>query len=68
VIGDDDGVVVIPSQELSGLRERCRLRLEKEATIIKKVSKGESTIDLLGLNVSVINGYGVAADRARGAS
>ena len=50
VLGDDDGVVVIPWQEADGVLERARARERKEAAFMERLLRGESTMDLLGLN------------------
>ncbi|MDX1512975.1 MAG: RraA family protein [Gammaproteobacteria bacterium] len=48
VVGDDDGVVVIPPGKLSGLRERCDARIAAEAERIEQIQAGASTVELLG--------------------
>lgn len=49
VLGDDDGVVVVPKQKLSGLRQRCLARLQFEESVLKRVRAGASTLDVLGI-------------------
>ena len=49
VLGDDDGVVVIRLDQLTGLFERCQARLEREKTVVAGIKAGKSTIELLGL-------------------
>ena len=49
VIGDDDGVVVVPLDQLDGLLERCRARLEMEAALLAGLEAGKTTVELMGL-------------------
>jgi RraA family protein len=49
VVGDDDGVVVVPPERREGLIGRCRARIAKEETILEKIAAGRSTVELLGL-------------------
>lgn len=49
VIGDDDGIAVIRSDQLSGLLERCRARMAKEEDMVVKIAAGARTVDLIGL-------------------
>ena len=49
VVGDEDGVVVIRPDQLSGLMERCRARIQKEKAFLAKIGAGMSTVELLGL-------------------
>lgn len=48
VVGDDDGVVVIPANKMDGLRERCDARIAAEAERIERIQTGASTVELLG--------------------
>ena len=49
VVGDEDGVVVIRPNQLPGLIERCRARIEKEEKFVKQIEAGVSTVELMGL-------------------
>jgi 4-hydroxy-4-methyl-2-oxoglutarate aldolase len=49
IVGDDDGVVVIPRDEAMNVIERARERQNKENTIIERVRLGHLTVDLLNL-------------------
>jgi 4-hydroxy-4-methyl-2-oxoglutarate aldolase len=49
VVGDDDGVVVIPQAEVARTLELAQARTEREATIMQKLGEGELTLDLLDL-------------------
>lgn len=48
VVGDDDGVAVIPPQYMAGLRQRCDARIASEAERIERIKAGATTVDLLG--------------------
>ncbi len=48
VVGDDDGVVVISPQNISGLRQRCDARIAAEADRIERIRAGATTVELLG--------------------
>ena len=52
VLGDDDGVVVVRMDQLAGLLQRCRARLEREQQVVAGIKAGKSTIELLGLPTS----------------
>jgi 4-hydroxy-4-methyl-2-oxoglutarate aldolase len=49
VVGDHDGIIVIGPSQVSGLLERCQVRLAKEAEILRRVAAGEPTTRALGL-------------------
>ena len=49
VVGDEDGVVVIPLDQLPGLMAKCEARISKEERFLKEISKGTSTVELMGL-------------------
>ncbi len=55
IVGDDDGIAVIPRGRLPGLLDRCRERLQAETTLLERVRAGESSVKLLGLNVSIVD-------------
>jgi len=46
VIGDDDGVVVVPRNMTKAVLERARQRLEKEAKTREALLKGSTTVEL----------------------
>lgn len=48
VVGDDDGVVVVPPNKMDGLRERCDARIASEAERIERIQAGATTVELLG--------------------
>lgn len=50
VVGDDDGVVVVPAADAERVIERSLKRLEEESDWVKRVEKGESTVSILGFD------------------
>ena len=50
VLGDEDGVVVVPAAGLQGVVEAAGLRAEKEQEVIRKLDAGATTISLYGLH------------------
>lgn len=49
VVGDDDGVVIVPRAEFPALRERVERQAAKEASIDARIEAGESVLDVQGL-------------------
>lgn len=49
VVGDSDGVVVIPSDHIDATLERSAERERKEAAIMARLRAGEATLDLYDL-------------------
>jgi 4-hydroxy-4-methyl-2-oxoglutarate aldolase len=49
VVGDDDGLVVVPRQEIATAIEASEQREQKEEQFMKELAKGKSTLELLGL-------------------
>lgn len=49
VAGDDDGIVVVPLAKAEEVLAEARERLAKEAEWYKRISAGETTVDILGL-------------------
>lgn len=54
VVGDSDGVVVIPEAKFEQVIAAGRERAEKEAQMFKALRGGETTVGLLGLDPSLI--------------
>jgi len=54
IVGDDDGVTVVPGGALDRVLEAGRARAEKEAGMFAALRSGATTIDLLGLDPSPI--------------
>lgn len=49
VIGDDDGVVIVPRQRAAEVAEASAKREEKEAATRKRLAKGELGLDIYGM-------------------
>lgn len=56
VIADRDGVAVVPWDRLDEVVERATARADKEAAMFADLRAGATTIDLLGLDVSSVDG------------
>lgn len=54
VVGDDDGVVVVPGAQLDAVVAAGRARAEKEAAVFRALWEGQTTIELLGLDPTPI--------------
>ena len=50
IVGDDDGVVVIPRDAIAATAKAAQEREDKEAAMREKLKAGATTIDLLGLS------------------
>lgn len=50
VVGDDDGIVVVPFDRRGELLEGCRKRIAFEASVIRRLEEGETTVQILGLS------------------
>ncbi len=48
LVGDDDGVAVIRSEQTDGLFDRCRARLDAERETMRRIAAGETTVDIHG--------------------
>ncbi len=49
VVGDGDGVAVIPAADVERTRELASARQALEAGWLERIARGESTVDILGL-------------------
>ena len=49
LVGDSDGVVVIRTDQMDGLMDRCRARIAKEEAIVKKLDAGMDSYEIQGL-------------------
>ncbi|MEH3145468.1 MAG: dimethylmenaquinone methyltransferase [Methylobacterium frigidaeris] len=49
ILGDDDGLVVIPHEEAAGLIDRAGAMLEAEAGWERRLAAGESTLDVFAV-------------------
>lgn len=48
ILGDDDGVVVIPLEEAEAVLYEADKRVEKEALVMERLEQGESLFDIYG--------------------
>ncbi|WP_283137160.1 RraA family protein [Rhizohabitans arisaemae] len=48
VVGDTDGVVVLPRDEVAATLDSARRRVAKEADYLRRIRDGEATMDLYG--------------------
>lgn len=49
VLGDADGIAVVPATRADALHPRCLARIEAEAQTIRRLEAGETTVAILGL-------------------
>ena len=52
IVGDDDGVVVIPQEFLPEIIPFCQMRISREKKWFEDIKNGKSTIDTVGSNLS----------------
>jgi 4-hydroxy-4-methyl-2-oxoglutarate aldolase len=50
IVGDSDGVVVIPRSEIATIAESSKQREENETGMIAEISRGKSTLDIYDLH------------------
>jgi 4-hydroxy-4-methyl-2-oxoglutarate aldolase len=56
VVGDDDGVVVVPRDALDAVLAAGRARADKESRFFTELRGGVTTVDLLGLDPTLVDG------------
>jgi 4-hydroxy-4-methyl-2-oxoglutarate aldolase len=56
VVGDADGVVIVPAAALEAVLEAGRGRAAKEDGFFRQLREGSTTLDLLGLDAGLIEG------------
>jgi 4-hydroxy-4-methyl-2-oxoglutarate aldolase len=56
VVADRDGVVVVPGAEIDAVVDAGRRRAAKEADMFRALRAGKTTIELLGLDVTKLDG------------
>jgi len=54
VVADGDGVVVLPRDDAPAIADRARAKVDKEGAIIEGLRAGRTTIELLGLDASMV--------------
>ena len=50
VVGDGDGVVIVPRKDLAGVLAGARARDAKEQHVFEQLEQGESTLSLYGMD------------------
>ena len=65
VVGDDDGVVIVPRAEAASVLAAAKLREEKEARSRERYQRGELSLDVNGMRADLAN-LGSALRRLRG--
>jgi len=50
VVGDDDGVVVVPLEEAENTLSKVKVVAEKDRKMVEEIRRGKTTIDLLGID------------------
>lgn len=53
IIGDDDGVVVVPCEKVEEVLTESKARLQMEKEWFEKLEKGFSTVEILGLDKKI---------------
>lgn len=56
VVGDVDGVTVVPGEDLTGVLDAGQARADGEAAMFARLRSGETTIELLSLDPSPVEG------------
>lgn len=51
VVGDEDGLTIIPYAERGAIYQRCRERIKAEADIIRRIEAGETTVEIMNLSI-----------------
>ncbi|MCS7143120.1 MAG: 4-carboxy-4-hydroxy-2-oxoadipate aldolase/oxaloacetate decarboxylase [Aigarchaeota archaeon] len=59
IIGDDDGVVVVPREQAAEVLERARARAKRESDILREYDRGRTSFELYGFE-KVFKERGVA--------
>ncbi|MBV9413233.1 MAG: dimethylmenaquinone methyltransferase [Acidimicrobiia bacterium] len=54
VVGDVDGITVVPSDQLDEVMSSGQARADKEAALFRELKAGRTTVELLGLDPSTI--------------
>ena len=63
VVGDVDGVVVVPSAVIDDVVAAARTRAEREQRMFDELRAGRTTVDLLGLDPSALDGASARCSR-----
>jgi RraA family protein len=49
VLGDEDGLAIVPYPERAAILEKCRARLANEASTLQRLDAGETTVQIFNL-------------------
>jgi 4-hydroxy-4-methyl-2-oxoglutarate aldolase len=55
VVGDADGVVVVPAERIADVINAARVRARREAEIFEALRRGRTTVELLGLDPTQVD-------------
>jgi 4-hydroxy-4-methyl-2-oxoglutarate aldolase len=55
IVGDEDGVVVVPRREADHVIEKARSIDANEGELVEKIRRGETTLSLLGIDVGQLD-------------
>lgn len=53
ILGDDDGIVVLPKERLELIYQETQERIKNEEEWIRRIERGESSLDVVGLRKSL---------------
>ncbi|OYD60182.1 UNVERIFIED_ORG: 4-hydroxy-4-methyl-2-oxoglutarate aldolase [Burkholderia sp. CF145] len=53
VVGDQDGVVIVPGRDVVQVISQSRTREEKEAVFRQRIAEGATTVELMGLEATL---------------
>jgi 4-hydroxy-4-methyl-2-oxoglutarate aldolase len=56
IVGDGDGVVVVPGASLDAVLVAARVRADKEDGFFQRLNDGATTLELLGLDAGLVDG------------
>src|ERR1700730_1062260 len=56
IVGDGDGVVVVPGASLDTVLVAARVRADKEDGVFQRLNGGATTLELLGLDAGLVDG------------
>ena len=63
VVGDSDGVVIVPGGDLDEVVAAARARAAKEIAVFDSLRSGATTVELLGLDASLVDVVGGTGKR-----
>lgn len=63
ILGDNDGVVVVPLEEAEEVLKKANIRVEKEKVIMRRLKNGESLFDIYGYQ-KILDSLGCIEEQA----